>query len=180
MEDSSKDNEAELHSRMLCLQENESLKYFANAYSFRENKHIVSEKSDLEVNKNTLNTAKFGVQTILVNLGEISLDQVTLNSAGIDYLVNFKPKESANEMIKQAEQIEKGMTFGEYKYHKSLPVEENMTFALRSIGYDGKKLSSGKNADVIVAFRIIRRDADGAITILWKELSRKKGLEIIN
>jgi hypothetical protein len=65
-----------------------------------------------------------------------------------------------------------------------LPVADNTTYALRSIAYQGtimrsiqtltyNELDVDKRRDVIVVFRVVKRDADGSVTILWKELSNK-------
>lgn len=173
-------NEQEVSRSFECFQENEVLKFFANAYSFREKKHLIIYKSDLVLEKGFLVTPEASVQTILVNLGDIQLNKVTLDSEGMKFLVSFKPKPLINDAVIQSLQIRDSITVGSYIYRNSLPVEENSTIALRSIAYSDSTASSGKNADVIIVFRIVRRQLDGAVTILWKELSRQKGIELKN
>jgi len=43
-----------------------------------------------------------------------------------------------------------------------LPVKVNTTYLLRSINYVA--------SDVLVAFRVVRKDSDGSIIIIWKLL----------
>jgi hypothetical protein len=46
----------------------------------------------------------------------------------------------------------------------SLPVKPDSTYLLRSLNYD--------ESDVLVAFRVVRIDSDGSVTILWKLLQK--------
>ena len=161
-----------------CQLENENIRYNANAYSFREKKHILSDSSDLVLDRDFLVTPQAAVQTILVNLGNIQLNKITSDSAGMEFLFNFKPEKTIDEAIKQSQQIRDGIVIGNYKYSNLLPAEENSAIALRSIAYSNSTVSSGDSSDVIVVFRIVRREEDGAVTILWKELNRQKGIEL--
>jgi hypothetical protein len=55
-----------------------------------------------------------------------------------------------------------GVTIDGLTYQSRLPVIENSTYLLRSISYD--------HSDVLVAFRVVRRDQDGSVVIAWKLL----------
>jgi hypothetical protein len=45
-----------------------------------------------------------------------------------------------------------------------LPAAAGRTYALRSIVYE--------ESDVLVAFRLLRQDADGSVVLLWKILKK--------
>jgi hypothetical protein len=59
---------------------------------------------------------------------------------------------------------EEGNQAGQWTYKSRLPVFVNNTYALRSVNYD--------RSDVLVAFRVVRKDFDGSIVILWKLLAK--------
>ena len=171
--------EADKKALEKCDKERVSIKFFANAYSFRETNHSSMPESDLSLGKASLDVGRTAVQSLFGELGDVPLENLTLESDGVSFLANMKPEQTMDKVTEQFLEIEQGIAVGKYSFAKSLPVKENTTFALRSISYQGANLvSEGKHADVIVAFRVVRRDADGAITILWKELSRKSGAKL--
>ena len=88
--------------------------------------------------------------------------------------------------------LKDGIKVGNQTYSDSVTFSQNNTYAIRVIAYklplgrfpatSGDVLAfyndRGKRADLIVIFRGIRQDEDGSVTILWKELSRKKARSI--
>ncbi len=86
-----------------------------------------------------------------------------------------------------------------FSYAHRVKAEENMTYALRVIAYQADKNFSDavykdflnpemqrlgsilvdKRADLIVGFRVVRKDSDGGLTILWKELNRKQSPKLL-
>jgi hypothetical protein len=69
-----------------------------------------------------------------------------------------------------------------YLYSRSLTANENTTYAVRAIAYRGRvlravkgvsynELDFDKRRDIIVAFRIVQKEPDGSISILWNQLS---------
>lgn len=131
------------------------------------------------------------LQGILVNLGDVPLETVLPSSGGVKFLLDFKPGSQSEEAKKQYAEFNKGIETGGYRYANSLKADENKTYALRVIAYRSKVDQSeaweqptadkfrfyanaldGKRIDLTVAFRIIRKDEDGNITILWKEINR--------
>jgi hypothetical protein len=93
----------------------------------------------------------------------------------------------------------KGVAEGGYRYATSAPAEENMTYALRVVAYRTKGISlagftdtltaddikfGGLNRfdtriDLTVAFRIVRRDENSSVTILWKQLNRQDAPKLV-
>jgi hypothetical protein len=166
--------------RESCENEKKSVEYFANSFSFREKKNSPLLRSDLSLAGNTFETGKSSVQSIIVELGDVPLEDLLLESDGVAYLAKYKPEQEAAKVNAQFEQIKNGIQDGKYSYAKSAPVKENTTYALRSIAYYGEGIAQiGKNADVLIVFRVVRRNGDdGTLTVLWKELDRKEAVKL--
>nr|MBA3334881.1 hypothetical protein [Acidobacteriota bacterium] len=86
-------------------------------------------------------------------------------------------------------QLSEGVFSDGFQYRRGFYAVENTTYVLRSIAYDGKyfravegvaynEFAFDKRRDVTVAFRIVRKDSDGSVTILWKEILRKNSPKI--
>lgn len=158
-------------------------------YSFREKEHSSEILSDIRLSNNHLVTDGIMAQGILVNLGNVALENISLKSEGLGYLNSYSPLSSSAEAQKQYNLIARGVRAGRYEYRKALPAVENTTYALRVIAYKGSLyqkfrgylynlLEGDKRIDLTLAFRVIRKDSDGGITVLWKELQRRESPKI--
>jgi hypothetical protein len=160
-------------------------------YSFRRDKHVFPVYADIQLKDNNLTVAGAMMQSILVSLGPTELDKINLTSGGMETLVNFVPSNSFDEANKQAEQFQHGFIQGRYKYVRALPIDENTVYAARLIAYRPDKDSIirtptangtyaphpfelDKREDIIVVYRIVQKDADGSVWLLWRELAQKK------
>lgn len=154
------------------------------SYSFRINNYRIRHLADL--NYTGRNFRAFGVLThgIFVNLGDIPLEKVDLQTDAIKKLTGFAPAENFKKAQEFAVKLDKGIEDGGFVFRNILPAMENNTYALRSIAYRGNvvrtiggvsydELEFDIRKDIVVAFRVVRRDAEGNMTILWKELSSK-------
>ncbi len=154
-------------------------------YSFRTKEYSTSYRADIRLKDNFLISDGLLSQNILVSLGDISLEDVTLKSNGMKFLVSFVPEEWNYSANKQSFEITRGVRKDLFEYRKVLPALENQTYGLRIIAYRGSfyrsfrgriydLLAGDKRIDLVVVFRIIRKDSDSSVTLLWKELTRKK------
>jgi hypothetical protein len=148
----------------------------------------------------------FFSNSIMTGLGNIPLDQVSSETRGMKFLTEFKPEADLALVKKQYLQVLKGVEVGEHVYANRLSAVPDMTYALRIIAYkNGNNVNKRLNryqllgiepppesqdlmflalkqdtrVDLTVSFRVIRKDADGSITLIWKELSRKEPPEIV-
>jgi hypothetical protein len=121
---------------------------------------------------------------MLVNLGEVGLEEVAPASEGLRFMTAFSPNALGSEAQKQYLLLMRGVKVGKYEYKKALPLVENATYALRVVAYRGSifrslsgyrfdLLGGDKRIDLLLAFRVIRQEADGSATLLWKEIERK-------
>lgn len=154
------------------------------AYSFRVESHRVPHLADLILSKNVLKTDGVLQQGMMVSLGDVPLEEVTLQTKGLKYLVAFEPFSDAESLSEFDRQLSTGVKSDGFVYGMGVYVKEQATFALRSVAYRGKFMRSvngisynemdfDKRRDIVVAFRILEQDANGNVTILWKMLSSK-------
>jgi|SRR5215203_1219519 len=170
------------------------------AYSFRVKDYSNSTFFDLKFEDGNLVTGSMLSLGILASLGNVPVENVSLASDGMKYLAELKPAAEQKECEKQFAEFGNGVESGGYKYSVKIKAEENMTYALRVVAYrlpDSVNLrliskdipepahsspfplnDFDSRRDVIIVFRIVRRDADNA-TILWKELRRADAPKIV-
>ena len=103
---------------------------------------------------------------VLTELGDVRLEEIGLESRGVDYLVRLVPAVNAAGAEQQFLRLDSGITANGYGYHLSLPWKLNTTYALRSVNYG--------RSDMLVAFRAVRQDANDSLIILWKKLKSDK------
>ncbi|HEY0461502.1 MAG TPA: hypothetical protein VGC97_20365 [Pyrinomonadaceae bacterium] len=154
------------------------------SYSFRMDGYRIRHLGDLNYTGKSFRAFGALAHGIFVSLGDAALDKVDLKSDGMDFLSKFQPAADFKEAGEIAVKLDAGIKDGNFTYKNLLPASENTTYALRSIAYQGlipktvqgisyNELDIDKRRDVIIVFRVVRRDADGSVTILWKELANK-------
>jgi len=160
-------------------------------YSFREREHTTDFLADIRLKNDVLVSDGLLMQSILVGLGEMPLENVVPSSEGMKFLTEFKPGETSEQALEQTFRLIKGIEADGYLYRKTLPARENSTYALRVIAYRGKivqtvrgfpfnMLEGDNRIDVTIAFRLLKKDqATGVYTLLWKELARRDAPKII-
>lgn len=156
-----------------------------SSFSFRVKNYRIQRLADLTFTKNSFQTTGVMLHGILVKLGDVSLEQVSLNTKSVKFLTDFAAANEYEKALELERQLIIGIENDGFSYGSGLNAHENATYFLRSIAYRGtfmravqsvayNELDFDKRKDILVAFRVIRRDADGSITILWKELESKK------
>ena len=162
-----------------CADRNLNLSVFANSYSFRERKHAVAAFGDFALNDSNLDAGKSGIQSIIVDLGDVPLEEVTLDrSKGLEYLLRFQPQSQIESVRNQFEELRSGISAEGYRYSKSSPVKLGNTYGIRSIAYSNDK-SMKKSSDLVLAVKVIQLDKAGGVTFLWKELSKKNAPKLV-
>lgn len=130
-------------------------------YSFTKARYGLDERTEVLFHEGEL---KVGVSPerlgMLVSLGKVPLESVTLSSPGVAELAGFTPPTLYSAAVEQHTRNAGGFKIGSQVYRASLPAKVDTTYALRSINY-------GKS-DAIIALRVVRKGDDGGITILWK------------
>lgn len=141
-------------------------------YSFKTENHEAKSYSDLWLNNNEFRVgfAENAVGT-MTTLGDVPLEELTLQSSAVAPLLLLAPAKTLGEMVKIYEQSRTVLASGHHAFGTTSAAQPNTTYVLRSTAY---KPNGRKSTDAIVAFRVTRQDADGSVTIVWKELRAPK------
>ena len=132
-------------------------------YSFVRKTHEYGFGTDIGFEQGKLQVgfagANFGFVT---NLGDVPLANVTAETEGVRYLAAFSTPAPEPQAREQQRRTSMGFEVDGRRYSNRLPAEANNTYVLRSVDYD--------RSDTLVAFRVLRKDADGSVVLLWKVL----------
>ena len=168
----------------------------SSSFSFRTLDYAHPYYSDLGFNNDEILSNGFFSQGILVRLGDVAIEDVTPSRDGMRFIFDFQPASDPDAARSAAAGLKAGIESGGFTYASSVRPVENTTYALRSIAYNVANslptvsemtslselrfhtLAIDKRADVIVVFRIVRKGAEGSLTIVWKELDRKEAPKI--
>ena len=171
----------------------ECLKYTmpgaGSSFSFRTENYRIPRLADITYTAKGFQATGVLLHGIFANIGDVPLEEVTLQTKGLKYLIDFQPiTDYEKGKIIDAE-LTQGVRRDGFLYRRALFMVENTTFALRSIAYDGKYFRAMQNVtynefdfdkrrDIIVVFRVVEKDDAGNVTILWKILQKKDSPEI--
>lgn len=136
-------------------------------YSFAYLTHAYGYGSDIELDHNKLAVGFAGADYgMLTNIGDTPLEEITLDDMRTRNIAAYRPPRSEPEARAEFRRLNSGigLMFDGFLYRRRVPVQENSTYLLRSIAFD--------NSDVLVAFRLVRKDPDGSVIIAWKLLKR--------
>ena len=136
-------------------------------YSFTHLTHKYGGGSDVELQQGQLMVgfagANFG---FMLSLGDVPLEGVSEETEAVRFMASFKTPAAEAEARASHRQFggAEGHRAGPWTYRSRLPAVAGHTYVLRSINY--------ASSDVLVAFRVVRKDADGSVVLLWKLLRR--------
>lgn len=159
------------------------------SFSFRTKNYRLRRLADLTFTNDSFQATGILLHGIFVKIGDVPLEKVDLQTKGLSYLLNFQPETNYEKARVIDRQLSEGVFSDGFQYRRGFYAVENTTYVLRSIAYDGKyfravegvaynEFAFDKRRDVTVAFRIVRKDSDGSVTILWKEILRKNSPKI--
>jgi len=134
-------------------------------YSFTRLTHEYGQGSDIELDHNYLSVGFAGADYgMLLNLGDIPLEEVSLEIPRALFISTYQPPTLETEVRTEQRRFGTGVLSDNVEYKNRLPLATNKTYLLRSISFD--------RSDVLVAFRVIRKDPDGSTIIVWKLLKK--------
>jgi len=134
-------------------------------YSFTGRTHEYGKGTQIGYEQDSLSVSFAGADYgMLVRLGDLPLNAVNSESPAVIFLASYNPAIEEPQARSEYHRFATGVRVENvlYKTHQEAIV--NNTYVLRGIHYS--------DSDVLVAFRIVRKDLDDSIIILWKLLRK--------
>jgi hypothetical protein len=131
-------------------------------YSFIRLTNEYGYGSDLTLINGRFSTSWGGGSIGLISLlGDVPLESITLEHPATEFLKTASSgKDSIFRQVQQ--QRQNGVRQGEFTYTKEVAAMPNTTYLLRSIENSG--------TDILIALRVVKRDVDESLVVLWKML----------
>jgi hypothetical protein len=134
-------------------------------YSFTRHTHEYGNCTDIGLERDHLLVGFAGADFgMAIKLGDVPLEEITLEHPSARFMSSYNAPSREPEARAEQRRFASGTTIDGLTYKNNLPVELKATYLLRSINYS--------EADVLVALRVVSKDADGSITIAWKLLKK--------
>jgi hypothetical protein len=149
--------------RLMPRETNERQMGHSSFYSFTSGSHDYQKIAQILLEQNALSTGFAGADYGLIgDLGNISLADVKNEIPEVDFLLNYKAP--TNILDARIEQRKRGdYRVDNFTLRAHLPAVVGHTYVLRAISF--------RNADILVALKIIRKDTDGSLIVFWKRLA---------
>jgi hypothetical protein len=134
-------------------------------YSFARLTHEYGYGSDISLEMGKLSVGFAGADYgLLANLGAVPLEDLTPDTPAVQPLASLVPPTSLPKARVEQRRASDGIQVENVLYKQGLPAVVGNTYVLRSVCYD--------DSDVLVAFRVVRKDSDGSLILAWKMLKR--------
>jgi len=141
-------------------------------YSFSRLTHEYGFGSDLELDSNYLAVGFAGADYgMLVKLGDVRLEDVSIDLPSSRFISTYMPPTLEPDVRAEQRRFGLGTSVDNTLYKERVPVEANTSYLLRSINFD--------ETDVLVGLRVVRKDSDGSVIILWKLLKKYPKPELV-
>ena len=149
-------------------------------FSFHYRSHEYGYGSDLSYERGFLQVGFAGADYgMLTDLGDSSLESISAEDPRASYLLNYKAARKEKDARLEYQKFNtirgpkglSGFIVDGVSYQRRVDAVENHTYLLRSIVYGA--------SDLLVAFRVVRINDDGGLTIAWKILKKYHPTELI-
>lgn len=140
-------------------------------FSFHYRSHEYGYGSDLSYEKGLLQVGFAGADYgMLTDLDDTPLEPISAEDPRASFLLNYQPPQKEEDARSEYRKFSvmrgshklSGFTVDGVNYQTRVDAVVNHTYLLRSIVY--------RRSDVLVAFRVVRINDDGGLTIAWKIL----------
>ena len=131
-------------------------------YSFGRLTHEYGYGSDISLEQGKFSVGFAGADLgFLLDLGDTAIESVNQNNSKLNFLLEFTPPSQEPKARKQQQKASTGFSSDDGQFYiNRLEAKDHTTYALRSINYG--------RSDLLVAFRVVRKDEDGSVIIAWK------------
>lgn len=134
-------------------------------YSFVRSTHEYGQGSDIALEQGQLSVGFAGADYgLILNVGDISLDQVTSDHLAARALLEYTPPTKEAAVRAEYQKLWQGIELAGFTFTSRVPAKVSNTYLLRSISHD--------RSDIVTTFRIVRQDTDGSIILAFKVLKK--------
>ena len=134
-------------------------------YSFNKLSHQAGPWSDIKFQDGQLhagvNDLTLGLMAVL---GDVPLEKLDSNHPARTFIGQLALPANYADYQEQVARHRSGFKADERVYRSVHPAQLDTTYLLRSTIYN--------RADTVIAFRLVRKDSDGGVTLLWKILDK--------
>ena len=143
-------------------------------FSFRRRDYSLAETADLKIRNGKFVVGSIFTQGLILSLGDLEIEKIDLRSEAGNSLASFEPATDCDGAKAQTAEINRGFVNGRSFISAMTEIKPNQTYILRSIAYRVSLQVEDKRRDIIVAFKVVRQDDEGNVTLIWKELQNKE------
>jgi len=134
-------------------------------YSFTRLTHEYGNGTQIGLEQGHFLTSFAGADYgMLTNLGDVPLEAVNLEHAAVKFLATYERAINESQARSEYLRFGTGVNNEGASYKTRQPVTVNNSYVFRGIHYS--------DSDVLVAFRVTRKDSDGSVIIIWKLLKK--------
>jgi hypothetical protein len=134
-------------------------------YSFTRRTHEYGWGTQIGLEQDTFGVTFAGADYgMLTRVGDVPLSAITLEHPAAKFLASYDPVIEEPLARSEYTRFANGVKVGDTLYKTHQPAIVNNSYVLRGIHYS--------DSDVLVAFRVVRKDSDDSVIILWKLLKK--------
>lgn len=134
-------------------------------YSFATSTHEYGGGNEIGLERGYINAMLGGASYgAITKLDGARLEDVSTELPAVMFIARYNAVTTEPEARVEQRRFRDGTTIGGLAYKASVPAEVGAVYMLRSVDYD--------RSDLLVAFRIVRKDTDGSVIIAWKLLKK--------
>ncbi|HEX8636599.1 MAG TPA: hypothetical protein VF692_00940, partial [Pyrinomonadaceae bacterium] len=112
------------------------------------------------------------VQAIIANAGNIDLADINLKAKIFAFLDEYDPGATTLKIKEKSKILRTGVNSNGYNYSDVADVNLGSAYILRTIAYKTNKFVEN-GIDLTISFKIVGRETDGSLIILWKEFKKE-------
>lgn len=132
-------------------------------YSFVNLTHVYGRGSDIALEQGFLKVGFAGADYgMLINVGDVPLEEINTEHPSVRFLTAYSAVLEEPQARLEQRRFGGGTTIDGVMYSERVRAQVKATYIVRSINYS--------ESDVLVAFKVIRKDTDGSLIIAWKML----------
>lgn len=134
-------------------------------YSFVLETHEYGRGSDIALEQGQLSVGFAGADYgMLLNVGDISIDEAANDHVATRALLSYRSPIKEAEVRAEHRKLWQGIELSGFNFKSRVPAIVSNTYLLRSISID--------DSDIVAAFRVVRKDTDGSLILVFKVLKQ--------